>query len=196
MPKEIPPHIEDYGTSPIRGKINTALNQIKWVLAYMHDVQEVKLPAALQMLAAAKQLRRYARALEKTVDEAAIAEMQMNETRHYAGEGFEALLHSGGARSEWQDESIVNEVADRFVVRSRDRFSEVSGRDLRRIAQGAMNELVFAGRVEWRSRALKKMDIDPDEFSVKLPGSMSVELTGEASYVEREYWREEPPHGR
>lgn len=196
MPKEIPPQIEDYGTSPVRGKINTALNQIKWVLAYMHDVQEVKLPAALQMLAAAKQLRRYARALEKTVDEAAVAEMQMSETHHYAGEGFEALLHSGGNRSEWQDESIVNEIADRFVVRNRDRFSEVSRRDLRRIVQAAMNELVFAGRVDWRSRSLRKMGVDPDEFSVKIPGSMSVELTGEASYLEREHWREEAPHDR
>lgn len=196
MPKEIPPQIEDYGTSPVRGKINTALNQIKWVLAYMHDVQEVKLPAALQMLAAAKQLRRYAKALERTADEAAVAEMQMGDTDHYAGEGFEAILHSGDSRAEWQHESIVNEIADRFIVTNRDRFSGVSRRDLRRIVQGAMNELMAAGRVEWRSTSLRKMGVDPDEFSVKAPGTQSVELTGEASYIESEQWRREMPRGR
>ena len=196
MAKAIPPQIEDYGTSPIRGKVNSALNQIKWVLAYLHDVQEVKLPAALQMLASAKQLRRYARALERCADEAAVAEMQMSDVVHYAGEGFEASLHSGGARSEWQHESLVNEIADRYIVKNRDRFSEVSRRDLRRIVQGAMNELVSAGRVEWRSTSLRKMGVDPDEFSVKTLGALSVELTGEASYIENERWRNEVPSDR
>lgn len=195
MPKEIPQQIEDYGTSPVRGKVNTALNQIKWVLLYLHDVQEVRLPAALQMLAAAKQLRRYAHALEKTVDEAAVAEMQMSDTHHFAGEGFEATLRSGGTRKEWQHESLVNELADRFVTTNRDRFSSVSARDLRRIVQGSMNSLMAAGRVEWRSTSLREMGVDPDEFSVKPLGGLSVELTGEASYVESEHarggsWRE------
>lgn len=196
MPKEIPPHIEDYGASPVRGKINTALNQIKWVLAYMHDVQEVKLPAALQMLAAAKQLRRYASTLERGIDEAAIAEMQMSETDIFAGEGFDAVLHSDGDRKEWQDESIVNELADRFIVRNRDRFSSVSGRDLRRIVQASMNELMTAGRISWRSTSLREKGVDPDEFSVKTPKGMSLELTGEASYVESNYARARELHGR
>lgn len=187
MPKDIPPQIEDYGSSPVRGKINTALNQIKWVLAYMHDVQEVKLPAALQMLAAAKQLRRYASALERTVDESAVAEMQMSETKQFAGDGFEAVLHSGGDRKEWQHESLVNELADRFIAKNRDRFADVSGRDLRRIVQASMNELMAAGRIEWRSTSLRSMGVDPDEFSVKTLGSLSVELTGEASYVDDEH---------
>ena len=187
MGKAIPPLIEDYGPSPVRAKINTALNQIKWVLIYMHDVQEVKLPAALQALAAAKQLRRYASALERTFDEAAVAEMQMSGVQHFAGEGFEAVLHTGGDRKEWQHESIVNELADRFIVTNRDRFSDVSGRDLRRIVQASMNELVSAGRVEWRSTSLREKGVDPDEFSVKTPGSLSVQLTGEASYVEDGY---------
>lgn len=184
MGKAIPPLIEDYGASPVRAKINTALNQIKWVLVYMHDVQEVKVPAALQALAAAKQLRRYASALERTFDEAAVAEMQMSGVEHFAGEGFEAILHTGGSRKEWQNESLVNELADRFVVTNRDRFGDVSGRDLRRIVQASMNQMVAAGRVEWRSTSLRGMGIDPDEFSVKTPGSLSVELTGEASYVQ------------
>lgn len=184
MPREIPPDIADYASSPVRGKITTALNQIKWALAYLHDVQEVKLPAALQMLAAAKQLRRYASALEQTVDTAAVAEMQMSGTGSYSGDGFDAVLHTGGDRKGWQHESLVNEVADRFIAMNRDRFSEVSGKDLRRIVQGSMNELMAAGRMEWRSTSLRKMGVDPDEFSVKTLGSLSLELTGEASYVD------------
>lgn len=193
MPKEIPPLIEDYGRSPVRGKINTALNQIKWVLAYMHDVQEVKLPAALQMLAAAKQLRRYARALEKCADEAAVAEMQLTETPHYAGEGFEAVLRDGGNRSDWQHESLVNEIADRYVAKAHSRTPDVSKRDFRRIAQGAMNELMTAGRVEWRSTSLRKMGVDPDEFSIRTTGAQSVELTGEASYVDADRLKDGVP---
>lgn len=189
MPKDIPPILEDYGTSPVRNKINHALNLIKWSLAFMHDVQEVELTAALQALAASKQLRRYAYTLERTFDEAAVAEMQMSDTQHFAGEGFEATLHSGGDRKEWQHESIVNELADRFIATNRDRFSDVSGRDLRRIVQASMNELMAAGRVEWRSTSLRSMGVDPDDFSVKTPGSLSVELTGEASYVEDQYGR-------
>ena len=184
MPREIPPDIADYASSPVRGKVTTALNQIKWVLAYMHDVQEVKLPAALQMLAAAKQLRRYASALEQTVDAAAVAEMQMSGMETFSGDGFDAKLHTGGDRKEWQHESVVNELADRFIATNRDRFPEVSGRDLRRIVQGSMNGLMAAGRMEWRSTSLRKMGVDPDEFSVKNLGALSLELTGEASYVD------------
>lgn len=184
MPQEIPATIEDYGSSSIRGKINNALNQIKWVMGYMHDVQEIKLPAALQALAAAKQLRRYAYGMERLFDEAAVAEMQMSDTNHFAGEGFEATLHSGGDRKAWQHDSIVNELADRFIATNRDRFAEVSGRDLRRIVQASMNELMSAGRIEWRSTSLRDKNIDPDDFSIKTHGALSVELTGEASYAD------------
>lgn len=188
MGKAITPIIDEYAPSPVRGKINTALNQIKWVLAYMHDVQEVRLPAALQALAAAKQLRRYARTLERVFDEAAVAEMHMSGVEHYAGEGFEATLYSGGDRKEWQHESLVNELADRFVNNHEGQFPDVSPRDLRRITQSAMNTLVDAGRIEWRSTSLRGMGVDPDEFSVKGPGNLSVRLEGEASYVDNQ-WR-------
>lgn len=196
MAQDIPPVIEEYGTSSVRAKINGALNQIKWVLAYLHDVQEVKLPAALQLLAAAKQLRRFARALEKTADEAAVAEMQMSDTTYFAGEGFEAVLHDGSRRKEWQHESLANEVCDRAVSQLHSRFPEVPLRTLRKISQGVLNEVVAVGRVEWRSKALRDRGIDPDEFSVKVPGAASVELTGDASYADMTGSREGAGRGR
>lgn len=196
MAAAIPGTIEDYGSSEVRAKINSALNQIKWALAYMREVQEVKLPAAMHMLAAVKQLRRFASSLERVVDEAALAEMQMEQVEYFAGEGFEAVLHQGGHRVEWQHESVLNELCDRFVSSHRDRFPDMPERTLRRVAQAAMEEVSAAGRVEWRSTSLRAQGIDPDEFSVKVPGAASVQLTGQASYADRPSQRQVVCHDR
>lgn len=189
MSQETPPHeITQLGATPVKGRIANAQAQIRWCLGFLHDVQQMSPTAALDGLALAKKLRRYAAALERTFQSAAEAEMQSSGTRELQGDGFIGVLHTDGPRRDWRSESLVNEVADRYIADVRRAHPELPPAMVRKIALGAMNKLAEAGRIEWRSTSLREMGVDPDEFSRKEANTrMSVEMRGEAVYVEPEF---------
>lgn len=186
MPFDPPPsRLASYRGSFMQGRVANALQQVKACIAYLHDVQEMDLAAALHGLAAAKQLRRFVYSLEESFEIAALAEMESGNHDSYAGPGFTATVRTEGRRKEWQSESLVNELADRFVAETKGEYPGLAEADLRTITLKAMDKVVAAGRTQWRSGSLKQMGVDPDEFSTKAPGlPTAIELTGPATYAE------------
>lgn len=183
---ETPPHvITEYAATPVARHVTQATDRIKWCLSYLHDVQEMSPQSALDGLAAAKKLRRYANALENTFATAAEAEMLQGGVAAHEGDGYTAVLHTDSNRKDWRTDSLVNEVADRHLAVTKKTYPDIPASAQRRLILGSMAQLAKAGRIEWRSTALRDMGIDPDEFSRKDRGTRaSIEMRGQATYTD------------
>lgn len=174
----------DYGASIIRRRVQYGVTLIRWAINHLANAQDVTLTAALEGLAHSKRLRRTAAALERAFEDAAIAAMYHQGVTTWAGRGYTAVLHKASERRGWRSEAIINELIDRHTARLAIRFPDVPERTIRRIATEATWSLYSLGRLEWRSTDLRKAGIDPDEFSVRVPVPASLDLRGEAAYVE------------
>lgn len=140
------------------------------------------LDAALNGLADAKRIRRFASRVEKAFDEAATAEMIFRDVEVQEGAGWRAVLRPGSRRQEWNSTTLLDELIDREVDRQQAKHPDIPVRALRKIISETLWRASTAARMEWRSTELRKMGISPDDFSVSVPVPPTVDLRGEASY--------------
>lgn len=180
--------IDNYRDSPLRGAINNATARMKWVAAYLNDVDTIPVASALEGLAAIKQLRRWVRNIEQTFTLAATAEMAETGTEEYTGtnddgEAFTVHLRESSWRTGWNHDSLINELTDRYVETATIRHPDLSPETIRRISIEAISHLTGAGRIEWRSTVLRELGINPDEFSTRHSNGPSVDLRGDAAYT-------------
>ncbi len=179
-----PARLVKYGESLLRQRTHYATMLIKWALRWAGEIQDFTAAAALDALAHAKALRRYAWALENMLEDAAIAAMHHEQTSHHRGVDYEAVLRPGTDRSGWDHEGVMNELVDRTVTKIRRRFPDLPARTVRQIATEAAWSVHEHGRIEWRSTDLRRSGIEPDDFSRRTFGSASVDLRGAAAYTD------------
>lgn len=178
-----PPTLTRYKDTVLRAKMHYVMLLLRWVNAWLHDIQDMSVEAALDGLAHAKKIRRYASAVESSFTEAATAEMMFAGVAAYQGDGYTATLHTGTIRRGWKNTELVQEIIEREVDRQHQAMPDVALKDLRRIVTQTVWRMHGLGRMEWRSTDLRRLGIHPDDFSESTPGPASVDLRGEASYA-------------
>lgn len=181
---EPPETLQSFQGTSIWKMLHKTVSQLRWSAAWLREVQGMRLDAALSGLAHAKRVRRYAAAVEDTFTEAATAEMIMQGITHYEGDGFTAVLHDSKDRRGWRTTDVVEEVIEQETSRQRERHPDLSPRVLRQVVSETMWRAHGLARLEWRTNALRKVGIHPDDFCDTAPGMPSLDLRGRSSYAQ------------
>ena len=160
---------------------------VRWVHVWLDGIQEMPLDAALDLLAIVKRHRRWARSLERVIEDVAIAEMTMRDMSAYSGNGYTVILHPGERRTDWDDEKVMNDLIDAAVTRQARRHPGLDKRALRRVLTEEMWRLhEHAARPRWRSTMLRAAGFDPNEYSAVTAVPASLEMRGDATYTHPE----------
>lgn len=178
-----PLSLDSYRESVTRAKMTYVAALLRWVSAWLAEVQDMTLDAALDGLAHAKQVRRYAYAVEKVFEEAAIAEMHHAGQVMHVGEGYTAVMRPGGDRKGWKHDQVMTSLIDQTCQRMSERFPYLPPEALRAVVTESMWQVHKTGRIEWRSTDLRRNGVDPDEHSTRTPEAPTIDLRGEASYI-------------
>lgn len=179
-----PAALQNYRETALRMKVQYATALIRWCLNWLNEVQDMTLAAALDGLAHTKRLRRFATALERVFEDAAIAEMSFQGVDGYVADGYVATLHSGNSRRAWQHGPLMRELIEQTVERECRRFPQVDRKTVRTIVTESMWQVHNNGRVDWRATDLRRAGVDAGEFSEVTPGRASIELRGPAAYTD------------
>lgn len=178
----VPPCLDDYPGSTLRGKIEFASALLRWALDYLTEVQDMTPQAAFDGLAHVKKARRLAKNVERWFEDAGIAEMYHQGIETYCGHGYTAELRSGNDRKDWDTAELAQELIEQRIDAAHQRFPDLSRRHLRAVVTEDVWTVLKAARPEWRSRALSDQGIDPNRYSTIIPGPARIELRGTASY--------------
>lgn len=174
--------LERYRESALHRKMEFAHAILRWSVNWLNEVQEMTPAAAFDGLAHAKRIRRTATSIEKTFEEAALAEMFHADATAYTGADYKAVMRSGRDRKNWKHPQVMEALIDANVTRMQDRFPYVPQELLRTLVTESMWEVHKHGRVEWRSTDLRRSGIDPDAFSERTQDRPTIELRGPGSY--------------
>lgn len=191
-----PAILESYKASVLRTKMAYVHALLKWVAAYLGEVQDMEGGAAFDGLAHAKKIRRTAWGIEKTFEEAAIAEMFHAGTPIHEGDGYTAVMRPGQDRKGWKHPNVMQALIESTYQRMAERFPYVPEGILRAIVTESMWQVHKTGRIEWRSTDLRRAGIDPDAYSTKTPESPTIDLRGPASYADTPSTRRRSGVGR
>lgn len=175
--------LEHYRGSILHRKMDFVHALLRWAVNWLNEVQEMTPEAAFDGLAQAKRIRRTAHGIEKTFEEAALAEMFHRGATHYTGRDYQAILRSGKDRKNWKHAEVMEALIESGVNRIQGRFPYVPDSLLRAVVTESMWEVHKHGRIEWRSTDLRKSGIDPNEFSVRTQEQPTIDLRGEGSYT-------------
>ena len=182
--RENPPlQLSTYNGTYLRAKMEGVHLLLKWAVRWLADVQDMDMKASLEGLAHAKQIRRTAAALERTFEEAALAEMFHTDQAIHIGDGYTAVMRNGKARKGWRHDQVMAALIDTAVEQMHGKYPYVPEKLLASIVTEAMWRVHKAGRVEWRSTDLRAAGVDPDEFSTSTEDAPTIDLRGEASYA-------------
>lgn len=181
---EPPATLQDFEGTSIWKMMHKTVSQLRWSVAWLREVQDMSLDAALTGLAHAKRMRRYAAAVENTFTEAATAEMITRGITYYNGPGFTVVLHDSKDRRGWRTTDVVEEVIEQETTRQYEKHPDLSPRVLRQVVSETMWRTHGLARLEWRTNALRKAGIHPDDFCEAAPGMPSLDLRGTASYAQ------------
>lgn len=179
-----PATLSTYRESVLRMKVQYAIALLRWSLDWVGEVQDMTLPAALDGLAHAKRLRRFASNLERQFEDAAIAEMLFRQVEEVEADGYTASLRSGNSRKGWKHDAVMRELIEQSVTRECARFPNMDRKTVRTIVIESMWQVHRAGRIEWRVTDLRKAGIVPEEFSDTVPGRATIDLRGPAAYTD------------
>lgn len=142
----------------------------------------VSTKAMLDLLAKSKRARRAMKAVEHIVEDAAIAGMTIDGTQVLEGEDYTAVLHDGGTRKDWRTQDVTGMLVNRFGRALVKRFRHVPAKDVEAIVAEAIWNLASAARFAFRSTVLRRLDIDPNQYSRIEPNRATVELRGKGAY--------------
>lgn len=182
--REGPPlKLSTYRNTILRAKMHYIVTLLKWARAWLDEVQEMSVPAALDGLAHAKKVRRFASSVEAVFTEAAVAEMLDAGVESYEGEDYTAVLRPGSERRNWKSTEVIEELIETETRRQRSLHPDIEPSVLRRIVTESVWRLYKVARPEWRSTDLRKVGIYPDDFSESVPVPASIDLRGEGSYA-------------
>lgn len=177
-----PLFLERYRQSALHRKMEFAHALLRWAVNWLNEVQEMTPEAAFDGLAHAKKIRRTAKSIERTFEEAALAEMfHVGETR-YVGSDYVATMQPGNDRKNWKHPDVMDALIEANISRMQDRFPYVPEDLLRALVTESMWEVHKHGRIAWRSTDLRKSGINPDEFSERTRENPTIELRGPGSY--------------
>lgn len=177
-----PLHLERYRQSALHRKMEFAHALLRWAMNWLNEVQEMTPEAAFDGLAHAKKIRRTAKSIEKTFEEAALAEMFHAGATRYVGNDYEATMQPGNDRKNWKHPDVMEALIEANINRMQERFPYVPETLLKALITESMWEVHKHGRIAWRSTDLRKSGIDPDEFSERTRENPTIELRGAASY--------------
>lgn len=179
---QTPLRLDRFTGSPARHRMQHAALLMKWALGWLRDTHEMSIDAALEGLAYAKMLRRLAAALERTFEDAAIAEMTHRDLSAYCGQDYAATLRSGATRKGWRHNELLAELIEDTSTRLAAAHPEIDPRLVRHLVTISMREMHSLGRVEWRATDLRRHGLNPGDFSTSVPGRCSINLTGPATF--------------
>lgn len=177
-----PLFLERYRESALHRKMEFAHALLRWAVNWLNEVQEMTPDAAFDGLAHVKRIRRTASSVEKTFEEAALAEMFHAGETHYAGRDYQAIMRPGRDRKNWKHPEVMEALIEANIGRTQERFPYVPHSLLRAIVTESMWEVHKHGRIDWRSTDLRKSGINPDEFSEKTQERPTIDLRGSGSY--------------
>lgn len=174
--------LERYRESALHRKMEFAHALLRWAVNWLNEVQEMTPGAAFDGLAHAKRIRRTALSIEKTFEEAALAEMIYADETRYVGKDYSAVMRLGRDRKNWKHPAVMDALIEAHMGRMKERFPYVPEGLLRTLVTESMWEVHKHGRIDWRSTDLRKSGLDPDEFSQRTQERPTVDLRGEGSY--------------
>lgn len=178
-----PLRLSTYKDSILRAKMEYVHRLLRWAVKWLAEVQDMDMDTAFDGLAHAKKVRRTANAVERTFEEAALAEMFHSGQSVHIGDGYTALLRTGRDRKGWKHDEVMEALIETSVERMQDRFPYVPEKTLRAIVTESMWQVHKTGRVDWRSTDLRAQGIDPDDYSTSTKEKPTIDLRGEASYA-------------
>lgn len=173
-----------YKESVLRQKMSFVYALLRWVGIWLTKVQDMDAEAALDALADAKRARRAAYAVEKAIEEIAIASLLHEDKTWHIGDDYTAVLRPAQSSRKWRTEALMNALIDTTCHDVQQKHPSLPSSLLQAIVRDAMWRLHGAGRIEWRVTAIRDAGLDPDRFSAKDPGmpSVHIDLRGEGSY--------------
>lgn len=177
-----PLFLERYRESALHRKMEFAHAILRWAMNWLNEVQEMTPDAAFDGLAHAKKIRRTAKSIEKTFEEAALAEMFHAGTTRHKGKDYEAVMQTGRDRKNWKHPDVMDALIEANIERMQGRFPYVPQDLLRTLVTESMWEVHKHGRIDWRSTDLRKSGIDPDDFSERTQERPTIDLRGAGSY--------------
>lgn len=179
-----PPHaLTSYRSTILHIKLEYAHAIIRRAAAWLAEVQDMSPEAAFDGLAHVKRLRRSVKRIEETFEEAGIAEMYHRDQYRYRGQGYTAELCSGRDRKDWDTAGVMDELIEHTFTDLHHKHPSVHEADLRAIITATMWKPHRMGRIQWRSTSLRRIGIDPDDYSETTRESPTIRLTGPASYT-------------
>lgn len=174
--------LEKYQGSILHRKMEFVHALLRWAVNWLNEVQEMTTESAFDGLAHAKQIRRTASSIEKTFEEAALAEMFHAGQSLYTGKDYQAIMRPGNDRKGWKHSQVMEALIDSNIKRMQERFPYVPESLLRALVTESMWEVHKHGRIEWRSTDLRKSGIDPNDFSSRTQERPTIDLRGKGSY--------------
>lgn len=182
--KNHPPlRLSDFKASVVGMKLAYVAALLRWTSKWLAEVQDMSMDAAFDGLAQAKQIRRLASSVEKTFEEAAMAEMFHNAQSYHVGKDYLAFLRPGTSRKGWKHPQVMEALIEQTCARMQERFPYVPESTLQAIVTESMWQVHKVGRVEWRSTDLRKNGVDPNLYSTRSIEDPSIDLRGEGSYA-------------
>lgn len=177
-----PLFLERYRESALHRKMDFVHAILRWAMNWLNEVQEMTPEAAFDGLAQAKRIRRTAKGIEKTFEEAALAEMFHAGATTYTGRDYQAVMQTGRDRKNWKHPDVMDALIAANVERMQERFPYVPADLVRTLVTESMWEVHKHGRIDWRSTDLRKSGINPDDFSERTQERPTIDLRGEGSY--------------
>ena len=177
-----PLKLENYKASALKAKMQFAQALLQWSQRWIGEVMDFTPESALDALAHAKKVRRTASAVERSLEDAAIAELIHSGADHYSGPDYEAVLHPARERKRWKNDAVMEDLIDSTLERLSRRFPYVPRPVLGAIVRESMWEVHKNGRIEWRSTDLRRAGLDPDNYSQKVSDAASIDLHGPGVY--------------
>lgn len=177
-----PLFLKRYRESILHRKMEFAHAILRWAVNWLNEVQEMTPEAAFDGLAHSKRIRRTASGIEKTFEEAALAEMFHAGETCYTGTDYRATMHLGRDRKNWKHPEVMEALIESNIERMRERFPYVPDDLLRTLVTEAMWEVHKHGRIDWRSTDLRRSGIDPNQFSERTQERPTIDLRGAGAY--------------
>ena len=136
-----PLFLERYRESALHRKMEFAHAILRWAMNWLNEVQEMTPEAAFDGLAHAKKIRRTAKSIEKTLEEAALAEMFHAGATSYTGRDYRAVMQTGRDRKNWKHPEVMEALIAVNVERMQERFPYVPTDLIRTLVTESMWEV-------------------------------------------------------
>lgn len=175
--------LTSYAASLLRKRFSQAESALKEAHAWIGNMQDSEGEAVFVALAHIKRVRRLSARVERSLEEAAIAQMHHDGQVYRVGDGYTAVLRPAQERRGWNNQAVMHDLEEAIIEKLTASNPAVPRSAVRAIAREALWSVHRAGRIEWRSTSLRDMGLDPDTYSTHVSVPESIDMRGTTTHA-------------